>query len=97
MIAMVRSDSLLEQSGFELPRPLIAALLWWSAAFSLLQRFRHGRGLAKSSLSEEYRGTMAWLETPASPSKGMPSRPDYASATKKCGQFLPEGLQIHDG
>jgi hypothetical protein len=50
--------------------PLLATLLWWSAAFSSLRRFRHQRGLAKSSLSEEYRRIMVWLETPASRSKG---------------------------
>jgi hypothetical protein len=37
-----------ERNGFELPSPLIAGLFWWSVPFSLLRRFRHGRGLAES-------------------------------------------------
>jgi hypothetical protein len=40
-----------------------------------------------------------WVETPASPSKGMLTGPDYASATKKCGQFIATWIEtaIHDG
>jgi hypothetical protein len=57
-------DCLLEQSGFELPSLLIAALLWWSAEVSLLRRFQHERGLAKSSLREEYRRIMVCSNLP---------------------------------
>jgi hypothetical protein len=71
--------------------PSSRPLLWWSAEFSFLRRLRHGRGLVKSSLrvTPHYR----LLETPASPSIGMPTLPEYASATKKYGQFFAKEVE----
>src|SRR5437016_4252860 len=56
--AVGQPDWLVERTEFELPSLVIAALLCWSAAFSLLRLFRHRRGLAKLSLSEEHRSVV---------------------------------------
>ena len=59
--------------------------------------FRHGRRLSKSSLSEQYRRIMDCSKLPLT-IEGHADVSGFASATKKCGQFIARGIEtrIHE-
>ena len=70
--APIRIDSLQERAGFEPPRPSSQPSCSGQPHF-YCKRFPAGGGLAKSSVSERVPPPYGLLETPASPSKGMPT------------------------